>query len=144
VQSVLKGWVSAALADTYPLGNLVIVETQREILPQALVEALDIPADRSLYLLYAHLDEPPLVNPGDEVAACQLLGAVGRSGNTLVAHLHLETRLGPPGATFNGLSRFTDSATEEERANYNLWRISGVFRHFDPMSLLMFYLQSGG
>lgn len=143
VQSALKGQVSAALADTYPYGNLVIVETKWETLPPELAEALEISPDQSLYLLYAHLDGPPLVSLGDEVAACQLIGAVGRSGNAQVAHLHFETRRGPPGAVFKGLSRFVDSATEEEKANYTYWRVSGTFRHFDPMCLLLFYLGAG-
>jgi murein DD-endopeptidase MepM/ murein hydrolase activator NlpD len=144
VQSVLAGRVSAALADTYPYGNLVIVETPYEDLPQALVEGLKIGTGQSLYHLYAHLQSAPLVSLGEEVSACQLLGAVGRSGNAEVPHLHFETRLGPPGASFTGLSRFVEGATVEEKANYILWRTSGIYRHFDPMTLLLFDLGGQG
>jgi murein DD-endopeptidase MepM/ murein hydrolase activator NlpD len=144
VQSVLAGRVSASLADTYPYGNLVIIETPYEDLPQALIEGLKIGTGKSLYHLYAHLQSEPLVNLGDEVSACQLLGAVGRSGNAEVAHLHFETRLGPPGASFTCMSRFVEGATAEEKANYVLWRTSGLYRHFDPMTLLLFDLGGQG
>lgn len=143
VRAALAGRVAAALEETYPFGNLVMVETGAEALPPGLIEVLEIPPGESLYLLYAHLDQPPLVALGDEVPACQLLGAVGRSGNTQVAHLHFETRIGPPGATFLGMSRFVEGVTPMEVANYNLWRVSGTFEHFDPMLLLSYDGENG-
>jgi murein DD-endopeptidase MepM/ murein hydrolase activator NlpD len=136
VQSVLAGRVAAAIQDSFPFGNLVIVETAKKDLPDELLQALK-PADgQSLYVLYAHLEAQPLVQPGDLVRACQALGAVGRSGNAGVAHLHLETRIGPGGATFTGMAYYTRQASQQERDNYVLWRMSGVFQHFDPMILL--------
>jgi murein DD-endopeptidase MepM/ murein hydrolase activator NlpD len=139
VQSVLAGRVAMALEDTFPYGNVVIVETAFADLPAGLVEALHIPGGQSLYLLYAHLEVESLqVKPGDPVTACQLVGAVGRTGNTQAYHLHLETRLGPPGTTFTGMSAFTDTATDDEKRNYRTWRISGKYQHFDPMQLLLY------
>ncbi len=136
IQSILPGRVAAALADTFPYGNFVIIETPGEILPPALLEKLKIPSGKSLYALFAHMEKPPLVSLGEEVASCQHLGAVGKTGNANAAHLHLEARYGPPGAIFYSLSRFVEGATEEEKENYVLWRTSGVFPNFDPMKLL--------
>jgi hypothetical protein len=30
-------------------------------------------------------------------------------------------------------------ASEEQRANYLLWRTSGTYRHFDPMMVLLYH-----
>jgi murein DD-endopeptidase MepM/ murein hydrolase activator NlpD len=75
---------------------------------------------------------------GETVEACQPLGEVGMSGNTDIPHLHLETRLGPAGTVFESMRFYSTSATIEEMENYVLWRTSGVYRHFDPMILLMY------
>ena len=137
VQSVLSGRVVASLNDSFPYGNMVIIETPSEALSLPLRQSLEDLDGESLYLLYAHLDQPPLVTLGEEVQVCQALGQVGKSGNAGVAHLHLETRLGPPGAVFTGMQFYDTRASDEERENYLLWRISGVYHHFDPMRLLL-------
>jgi murein DD-endopeptidase MepM/ murein hydrolase activator NlpD len=143
ITSVLAGKVAAALKDTFPYGNFVIVETPGEAIPEEIREALNISTGQSLYLLYAHMEEDSLqVSLGDSVSACQIVGAVGRTGNTQAYHLHLETRLGPPGASFDSMSNFTDSATDEEKRNYRLWRVSGKYVHFDPMELLLYGLET--
>jgi murein DD-endopeptidase MepM/ murein hydrolase activator NlpD len=136
VQSVMSGRVAAAIQDSFPFGNLVIIESTRGDLPDGLQQVLNLAEDQSLYVLYAHLEEAPLVQSGDAVQACQALGAVGKSGNAGVAHLHLETRVGPVGAVFSELAYYTPQASQSARANYVLWRMSGVFEHFDPMLLL--------
>ena len=136
VQSVLAGRVAAAIQDSFPFGNLVIVETAKDDLPDDLLQALKPAQGQSLYVLYAHLEAPPLVQPGDPIQACQALGAVGKSGNAGVAHLHLETRFGPVDRVFSGMAYYTPRASQPERDNYVLWRMSGVFQHFDPMVLL--------
>jgi murein DD-endopeptidase MepM/ murein hydrolase activator NlpD len=141
VQSVLPGRVAMALEDTFPYGNVVIVEADLPNLPEDLLAALEIPEGQSLYLLYAHLKEESLqVQVNDRLAACQPMGKVGRTGNTEANHLHLETRMGPPGLTLTGMSAFTDTASDEEKRNYRLWRISGKYQHFDPMRLLLYGL----
>jgi len=65
---------------------------------------------------------------------------VGMSGNAGVPHLHIETRIGPAGARFSGMRFYDTLATQQERDNYLLWRTSGVYRHFNPMDLLLYQL----
>lgn len=136
VRSVLTGYVAAVVADRFPYGNMLIVETPPEFLPAGLMESLKILPGESLYSLYAHLENPPQVNLGELVTACQEVGGVGQSGNAGVPHLHLEMRLGPSGETFSSLAYYDLHATQEEKDNYLDWRTSGIFRHFDPMLVL--------
>jgi murein DD-endopeptidase MepM/ murein hydrolase activator NlpD len=139
-QTVMYGTVAAAVHDSFPFGNLVIVETPYWHLPPALIEELGMAPDESLYHLYAHLQEDLRVELGQKVSSCQVVGTVGASGNTEAPHLHLETRIGPAGAVFPVMNAFSLGVTPEERANYVLWRTSMVFRHFDPMSLMNYGL----
>jgi murein DD-endopeptidase MepM/ murein hydrolase activator NlpD len=136
VQSVFAGQVAASISDSFPYGNVVIIETPVSDLPSALAEQFGMQADQSLYTLYAHMGAAPLVNSGDAVKTCQLLGEVGKSGNAGVPHLHLEMRIGPAGRQFASMAFYSTQTTQEERDNYVLWRMSGEFQHFDPMSLL--------
>ena len=136
VRSVLTGYVAAVVADRFPYGNLLIVETPPEFFPAGLKESLKILPGESLYSLYAHLENLPQVDLGELVAACQEIGSVGQSGNAGVPHLHLEMRLGPSGEEFSSLAYYELNATQEEKENYLYWRTSGVFRHFDPMLVL--------
>jgi len=136
VQSVLAGRVATVLTGQYPYGNMVIVETKVSDIPAELGDEIEIPAGQSLYILYAHLDQPPEVSLGDQVAACQSLGVVGMSGNTDIPHLHLETRWGPPNQVFESMRFYDTRATQAEMDAYILWRTSGVFQHFDPLYLL--------
>jgi murein DD-endopeptidase MepM/ murein hydrolase activator NlpD len=138
VQAVLPGTVATVLDDLYPYGNMVIVETPQDSLPVDIVELLEFSKGESLYLLYAHMNQTPMVVLGETVEACQPLGKVGMSGNTDIPHLHLETRLGPAGTVFESMRFYSTSATIEEMENYVLWRTSGVYRHFDPMILLTY------
>jgi murein DD-endopeptidase MepM/ murein hydrolase activator NlpD len=112
VQSVLTGVAAASLADTFPYGNLVIIETEHTALPDRWVEALQIPPGYSIYTLYAHMDQPPKAAQGETVSACQPLGEVGLSGNAAEPHLHLEMRLGRPGARFNSMGFYKADDTE--------------------------------
>ena len=137
VQSVLSGRVAAAIAESFPYGNVVIIETTYEVLPTELISELEIAPGESIYTLYAHMDQTPLVTLGETVQACQLLGQVGMSGNAYEPHLHLEMRLGAPGAQFSSMGYYKADDTEEERSNYLLWRTSWEFRHFDPMRVLL-------
>lgn len=136
IQSILPGVVAAALHDLYPYGNMVMVETSREMLPSQVMNLLGFQPGESLYVLYAHMDSSPAVAIGDVVDACQPLGEVGMTGNAELPHLHLETRLGPAGSVFESMRYYDTRATLEELATYELWRTSGVYRHFDPMILL--------
>jgi len=144
IQAVLGGVVAAALADTFPFGNVVIVETPREWLPLDQRTVFEIDEGESLYLLYGHLGpDSPAVQLGERVESCAALGYAGKTGNTLATHLHLETRVGPSGARFSEFSAFRESDSKEAKANYRLWRISGTFLHFDPLRLLLFELTGG-
>ncbi len=137
VQAVLPGIIAASIANRLPYGNMLIIETSQERLPAALVTALDLQPGQSLYLLYAHMQQPPTLKLGDEVVCGQVLGPVGAVGyNVVNAHLHLETRRGPAEVRFESMAFYTTDATLEEMANYQRWRTGGEFVHFDPFKLL--------
>ena len=136
VQAIMGGRVAAAIQDRLPYGNMVIIETPHESLPQEVLESTSIPKGNSVYHLYAHFAETPLVELGQDVECGQLLGHVGQTGYVVpVAHLHLETRIGPPGVAFESMAFFDTQATPEEQAAYTRWRTSGDFQHIDPMTL---------
>jgi len=137
IQALFPGKVAASLVDTFPYGNLVIIETPAVALPAWILERVELGLDESLYTLYAHLGELPLVSLGEDVESCQLIGYVGLSGNAVEPHLHLEARRGPAGVTFEGMSYYSTQTTEGERANYERWRTGGEFVHFNPMLLLV-------
>lgn len=136
VTSMLPGRVAASISDSFPFGNLVIIETPREILPDDIIERINLPPGKSLYLFYGHMQNSPLVSLGQPVVPCHPLGNVGQTGNTAAPHLHLETRIGPPGAIFSSFSAFLDGTTGDQRSNYKRWRTSGEFLHFNPLLLI--------
>jgi murein DD-endopeptidase MepM/ murein hydrolase activator NlpD len=161
VQAVLEGQVALVVSGRFPYGNAVLVETPLDSLPPDWLEALDLPSapaipqtinaltcptpaapveldseQRSLYLLYAHMLEPPSLQAGDGVSCGQVIGAIGSSGNALNPHLHLEVRVGPAGARFPGMAHYDASARPEEMSAYCQWRVSGSFVTFDPLLLL--------
>lgn len=141
VQTVLPGVVASAIEGLYPYGNMVMIEVANKDIPTDLVARIEIEKDESLYVLYAHLNQPPLVKIGDQVEACQPIGEVGMSGNTDIPHLHLETRVGPAGQMFESMRFYDTRASQEEMDTYVLWRTSDVFRHFDPMKLFGYDLE---
>lgn len=141
IQAVLPGFAVAVVYDRLPYGNMIVIETTGEQLPETLAAEIGLGQGESLYLLYAHFQSSPLASQGDPVICGQELGKVGTSGYNIVnAHLHLETRFGQSGKQFESMAFYTASASEEEMANYQHWRTSGEFRHFDPMKLFSAYL----
>ena len=160
VQAAFDGRVAGVINDRFPYGYAVIVETPLEslgsiwpshlVLPTPLPSPLTSPVltcpaveapyeraePRSLYILYAHLQSAPPVQPGQALACGDMLGALGDSGNALAPHLHFETRLGPGGAHFASLANYDNSATQQEMGLYCLWRVSGIFQLLDPLALL--------
>ncbi|MBS1250299.1 MAG: hypothetical protein MAG431_01893 [Chloroflexi bacterium] len=137
IQAIFSGVVVASIEGRFPYGNMVIVETAYEELPAEFVFMLGMQPDESLYHLYAHFQEGPEVALGERVEGGQALGQVGKTGyNIEVPHLHLETRIGSSGAVFERMVYYDVTAKEEEMEAYELWRTSGVFRHFDPMEIL--------
>ncbi|MFC2055706.1 hypothetical protein ACFLV7_15630 [Chloroflexota bacterium] len=137
VQSILPGVTAATIQDSFPYGNIAIIETPFIDLPDSLTVRLQIKPDESLYTLYAHMEQPPMVALGEYIPACHTLGSVGKSGNAGVTHLHLETRIGRSGVHFPVMSNYLVEITPKEEEYYILWRTSGEFRHFDPMDLLV-------
>ncbi|MFH1635215.1 MAG: M23 family metallopeptidase [Chloroflexota bacterium] len=136
VMAILPGRVASSMNNRLPYGNMLIIETSRSDLPPGIIHAVDIDPGQSLYHLYAHLAAPPQVTVGDWVACGQLLGEVGKTGyNIPIPHLHLETRIGPADSVFESMVFYDTRATEDEMYNYRWWRMSGEFRHFDPMIL---------
>lgn len=161
VLSVLDGRVAAVITDRPPYGNMILVETPLDQLPAEWIDALGLDASpdaptqpprlqcpeqerpfapegqqRSLYLLYAHLQEPPAFSIGDQVLSGQQIGLVGNTGMSGNPHLHLEVRVGPSFATFDQMAHYTNSATPEEMAAYCAWRISGQFHMLDPVAFI--------
>ncbi len=158
VQAVLKGVVAAVVADRFPFGNALIVETPLSDLESAWAGRLGLPEPyagpaphtnltcpasgsawksepRSLYLLYAHLMETPSFKLDDPLSCGQGIGKVGMSGNALNPHLHLEVRVGPAGARFESLSHYDNRATQAEMAAYCVWSVSGEFLVVDPLKM---------
>jgi murein DD-endopeptidase MepM/ murein hydrolase activator NlpD len=160
VRAVLAGRAAGVTKDRFPYGNMLMIETPfdstRSPIPDGLVLPTPLPqflpagaltcpefslqpaaadAPRSLYLLYAHLLQPPEIKVGDQVSCGQIVGAIGQSGNALNPHLHLEVRVGPAGQTFPSMAHYDSSAKTEEVAAYCLWRISGMYQTIDPACL---------
>lgn len=160
--AVLSGTVTSALSNSWPYGNMVMIETPLDQLPvvwqdqfQAPVSPVIITPDsrlfcptaqpdikttgnqRSLYIVYAHMQYEPTLNLGDQLSCGQQLGAVGNTGKSGNPHLHLEFRVGPSGFKFEQMSHYINNATTEEMVNYCLWRVSGVFELVDPLPLLI-------
>jgi murein DD-endopeptidase MepM/ murein hydrolase activator NlpD len=143
IQSILPGKVAASIKDRLPYGNMVIIETDKSLLPDEVKEKLDIKTGESIYSLYAHMGQPPKIELGEEILCGQELGIVGKTGYYIVnPHLHLETRIGPSDIKFDGMTFYDTSASEQEMDNYLLWRISNDFRNIDPMSIFAAYLSS--
>jgi murein DD-endopeptidase MepM/ murein hydrolase activator NlpD len=137
VQSVLQGIVAASVFDKYPYGNMIIIETLYDQLPQILVTTYQLLPSQSLYLLYAHLKVPSPHLMGETVLCGEAIGIVGNTGASGNPHLHLETRPGPAGVTFTSMEYYKTTSTPEERANYERWRFLGDFILFDPWVLLV-------
>jgi murein DD-endopeptidase MepM/ murein hydrolase activator NlpD len=161
VDSVFAGQIAAVVANRPPYGNLAIVETAWEALPSGVQTWLAKPlpptpdprsislscpgflsfgsasgGHPSLYLLYAHLKETPALHIGDQVTSGEQIGLVGTTGNSVNPHLHLETRAGPPGATFAAMAHYIANATAQEMEGYCTWRVGGSFVMFDPVKIL--------
>lgn len=159
VQAVMDGQIAVVIANRFPYGNAVLVETPLENLSDALLAALNLPAPaptlaaipaltcptgepsvfnsqaRSLYVLYAHMETPSTAAPGRQVHCGEAIGNVGMSGNALNPHLHVEVRVGPAGVRFESMAHYDNSATAQEMSNYCTWRVSGLFQLVDPMLL---------
>ena len=161
VQAVLDGVAAAVVSERFPYGNALLIETRLDALPDAWRQAFQLPTPaptlgphpsltcpqtgepltwkdgpRSLYLLYAHLQEPPDFSLEDGIECGAQIGLIGQSGNALNPHLHLEARVGPSGVRFNSMAHYSGGISLEEMRNYCAWRVSGVFQLVDPLLVL--------
>lgn len=136
VQSVLNGRVAGLGFDRLPYGNMIVIETAFEILPAEITAIYDMQAGSSLYLLYAHMLEAPVLQMGDQVDCAQMIGKVGGSGFSGNPHLHLETRVGPSNLILPTMIFYDTTATLKEQEAYQDWRFAGPFELFDPLGLL--------
>lgn len=138
IQSVLKGKVASVLENEIPYGNMIMVESRYQDIPGKVASALGVTDSDSLYVLYAHMGARSTLNIGDSAACGQVLGEVGNTpkGWSSDPHLHLEARVGPPGAVFDGMVYYDTRAKPEEMANYERWRMSGEFVLVDPLMML--------
>lgn len=162
VNALMSGKVASVIVNRFPYGNGIILETPLRKIPAEWVNMLDLPAiqsvdlssstltcpsmspivvsenpgERSLYFLYAHLKNPPMIKLGDLVVCGQQLGNIGNTGNSINPHLHLEVRLGMENITLGGMAHYDASATVDEMNTYCLWRISGYFQRIDPMKII--------
>ena len=162
VLSILDGTVASVIYDRMPYGNAIIIETSLNMIDPAILAALTLPeiaptlvpdprhncpdlvddpswdnSNRSFYFVYAHLLNYPELAIGDRVQSGQVIGQVGNTGNSSNAHLHLELRLGPGGASFASMAKYDTRASMDEMANYCTWRISNRFQLIDPNMILL-------
>ena len=164
VQAVFDGIVAAVIHDRFPYGNAILIETNLENIDPAITNPMIFPTPapirtnhpvltcpnidisiinnriedinrRSLYLLYAHLDEDIAFKMENKITKGEIIGKIGSSGNALNPHLHLELRVGQPGFRIPSMAHYDPSASEEEMGYYCLWRISDAFQLMDPMIL---------
>lgn len=143
IQAVLPGQVAASIPGKYPYGNMIIIETPREVLSPDVLATYAVQPTQSLYLLYAHMQAPSPFQIGDMIACGQTIGNVGNTGASGNPHLHLETRVGPAGVTFVSMEYYKTTSTDEERANYESWRFLGDFQLFNPWELLQWGRDGG-
>lgn len=158
VYAIFSGKTVLTLENLIPYGYTILIETPLNQLPNPLQETLlssyqpipknvvyqgecpEFPApenteEMSVYHLYAHLEALPPFQPGDLISCGQKLGTVGNTGRSSNPHLHLETRLGPSGFDLSSMAFYSPAYSEELRASYCLWRMSGYYQLFDPFVL---------
>ncbi len=161
VHALMAGRVAGITNDRKPYGNQVIIETPLTEIPPQLLSSIDpiliatpfppnprLPAcekiqseqweikPESIYTLYGHLMLPVSYQIGDMVNAGDLIGQVGTTGASVNPHLHLEMRWGPGGTEFASMGFYDTSTTDDERATYCLWRVSGKYILTNPMDVI--------
>ncbi len=135
VQAALTGKVAALINNRPPYGYAVLIETPFQTIPIKFREQNNIPADNSLYILYAHLQNLPDLQLTQQVDCGQPIGITGLSGFTGGPHLHLETRSGPANITFDSMAYYRADASPQELINYTTWRLSETFQLINPLPL---------
>ncbi len=161
VRAILGGQVVMVMKDRFPYGNALMVETPYQEIPVEWAEKLSNHSDPglfgtstsltcpagwdqvenerqelSVYILYAHLQNPSEFKLGDQIGSGDGIGSIGDSGNALAPHLHIEMRYGYSGGLKGSMAHYDVSADEQEMSNYCRWRVSGWYRTIDPMEML--------
>lgn len=160
VLSAMDGRIAGIIDNSQPYGYTIIIETSLDEIPAGINQKIPFPTqaptvepapnlycpkidsskpvstERSLYLLYAHLNKKPTGSIGQQVRCGQAIGEVGTSGKSVNPHLHFEARIGPSGIIFPAMAHYENDATTEEMHAYCTWRVSGLFQMFDPLILL--------
>ena len=136
IQSMLTGKVVGIGINRLPYGNMLVIETPFENLPNAIAEIFELKPGHSIYLLYAHMLASPIHNIGQSINCGEILGHVGNSGFSGNPHLHLETRAGPSGLILPTMIFYETTATLAEQAAYNEWRSGNTFTLFNPSIFL--------
>ncbi len=138
VHAIFPGQVVGVERGRYPYGNAVMLAIRAEELAAPWQRLLGLHPGEALYVLYAHLAEPPPFDLGQRVACGTSLGHLGCSGNCGNPHLHIEFRLGPDGATFpDGWTFQSREHTEASDQAYRWWRFEGPFIPLDPWEVLL-------
>jgi len=101
-------------------GNTIIIGYSYSSLPDRIKSK--VPYGNSLFILYAHLLDPPELLPGDAVKPGQIIGKVGNSGNSFGEHLHMVIKT----AVANELpfEQFVNKAKLEFTKTYYIWHSS--------------------
>jgi murein DD-endopeptidase MepM/ murein hydrolase activator NlpD len=161
--SILAGRVSTLINDTYPYGNAIIIETPLDqnsnFADDLTIFPTPIPTitfngdtvcggqqfgevfssnELSLYTLYAHLQDTPTLTIRQAIQCGQSIDRIGTTGNSAIAHVHIEMRVGPSDARFGTIGNYLENTTGLERYNYCIWYRSGIFQSIDPMKILLY------
>lgn len=165
VYAVMTGKVAGVIDNRKPYGSAIIIETPLNTLPSDFLAALNPPqqatpypynprlyacealkgqswveSPTSIYVLYAHMENPVTFTVGDSIHSGDFIGRVGNTGASGNPHLHLEMRWGPGGTEFASMSHYDGGATDSERLEYCTWRISGRYILIDPMKVIHAWL----
>ncbi|MEI7848210.1 MAG: M23 family metallopeptidase [Chloroflexota bacterium] len=136
ILAAVEGKVSSIIYNRPPYGNMVILETTYDHIPQKVIINQKIPAGDSLYVLYAHMQNLQPLKIGQVIKCGHLIAEAGLSGITSGPHLHFETRWGPPDAKFPVMGAYRGDVTPDEMKYYKIWRMSRIYKLFDPFVLL--------
>jgi murein DD-endopeptidase MepM/ murein hydrolase activator NlpD len=136
VLAATEGKIAAIIYNRPPYGNMIMIETPFDQIPEKIIANHSIQDGDSLYSMYAHLQNLQPLKIGQLVKCGQWLAEAGLTGWTSGPHLHFETRWGPAHAIFPVMSYYLADTTPDEMKNYTLWRMSGTFQLFNPLELL--------
>ena len=136
VLAAISGKVVTIINNRPPYGDMVMLETPYDQIPEKLITNHKIKVGDSLYTVYAHLQNMQKLTIGQDIKCGHQIAETGLTGMTDGPHLHFETRWGPPDASFPVMSYYINNVTAEEVKYYTIWRMSGKYQLFNPFELL--------